>query len=143
MSLPSKLTLEVITPEKLLIKDEVDEVYLPGKLGYLGILPGHRPLLSLLGIGELHYKKGKISKYLSIFWGFVEVLPDRVIVLAHKGEKAEEIDVTRAEDAKKRAEEIIQRAMRGQVSPADLNKALIKLQKALTRIKVYKRYHGN
>jgi F-type H+-transporting ATPase subunit epsilon len=105
MALPTKLALEVVTPEGLLLRADVDEVIAPGVLGYFGVRPGHTPFLSTLGIGELSYRQGQEVKRLACFWGFCEVQPDRVNVLAEVGERAEDIDAGRAEQAKKRAEE--------------------------------------
>ena len=104
-ALPTKIALEIVTPERSLIREDVDEIQVPGSEGYLGILPGHTPLLSTLAVGELWYRVGGQTHYLAIAGGFVEVLPDRVTILAHVAERATEIDVTRAEAAKKRAEE--------------------------------------
>src|SRR6185436_19435493 len=95
--LPTKLTLEVVTPEGLLLREEVDEVIAPGELGYFGVLPGHAPFLSTLGVGEIMYRRGKEKNLLTCFWGFCEVLPDRVGILAEVGERAEDIDPARAE----------------------------------------------
>jgi len=103
--LPTKVLLEVVTPEGLLLRDEVDEVIAPGEEGYFGVRPGHTPFMSTLGLGEISYRKGAETRRLTCFWGFCEVLPDRVNVLAEIGETAEDIDVGRAESAKKRAEE--------------------------------------
>src|SRR4051812_28221735 len=105
MALPTKLTLEIVTPDRSLIREEVDEVQVPGSEGYLGILPGHTPLLSTLAVGELWYRVGQDKHYLVLAGGFVEVLPDRVTILADIAEKAADIDVPRAERAKKLAEE--------------------------------------
>src|SRR5262249_44743987 len=105
MGLPSKLELEVVTPEGLLLREDVDEVIAPGELGYFGVLPGHTPFLSSLGAGEITYRQGRESYHLTCFWGFCEVLPDRVSILAEIGEKAEDIDVARAEVARERAAE--------------------------------------
>ena len=97
--------LEVATPERLLVRESVDEVQVPGKDGYMGILPGHAALLGQLGTGFLSYSAGGIKRFLSIRGGFVEVLPDHVRVLANAAERAEDIDVQRARDELKRAEE--------------------------------------
>src|SRR5919106_6888973 len=105
MALPTKLTLEIVTPDRSLVREEVDEVELPGSEGYFGVLPGHTPLLSTLMVGEMWYRVGQEKRYLAVAGGFVEVLPDRVTVLAQIGERAEDIDVARAEAAKRRAEE--------------------------------------
>jgi F-type H+-transporting ATPase subunit epsilon len=90
------IDLEIATPERLLVKEQVSEVQIPGKEGYMGILPGHAPLLSQLGTGSLSYTIGGRKRYLSIHGGFVEVLPEQVRVLANIAEKAEEIDIERA-----------------------------------------------
>ncbi|MGO9259041.1 MAG: F0F1 ATP synthase subunit epsilon [Bryobacteraceae bacterium] len=100
-----ELELEVATPERLLVREEVTEVQLPGKDGYLGVLPGHAPLLSQLGIGYLSYLTAGRRKYLSVHGGFVEVLQDHVRVLAELAERAEEIDIERAKRAAQRAQE--------------------------------------
>ena len=91
--LPTKLTLEIVTPDRSLVREEVDEVAVPGSEGYLGVLPGHTPLLATLQVGELWYRKGQEKHYLAMAFGFVEVLPDRVTVLAQIAERAQDIDV--------------------------------------------------
>ena len=101
--LPKELTLEVVTPEGLLLREQVDEVIAPGEEGYFGVLPGHTPFLSTLGLGEITYRRGGDTRHLTCFWGFAEVLPDRVNLLAEIGERAEDIDAARAETAKARA----------------------------------------
>jgi F-type H+-transporting ATPase subunit epsilon len=95
MALPTKLNLEIVTPDRSVIRDEVDEVVVPGSEGYLGILPGHTPLLATLGEGELWYRKGQDKHYLTIARGFVEVLPDRVTILADAAEVARDKIQTR------------------------------------------------
>ncbi|MCG6920344.1 MAG: F0F1 ATP synthase subunit epsilon [Acidobacteria bacterium] len=105
MPLPEKLDLEVVTPEGLLLHEDVDELIAPGKEGYFGVRPGHTPLFATLGVGALSYRKGDEWQDLTCFWGWCEVLPDRVSVLAALGERAEEIDIARAETALKRAED--------------------------------------
>jgi F-type H+-transporting ATPase subunit epsilon len=104
-SLPAHLQLEIVTPDRQVVHDSVDSVSIPGKSGYLGILPGHAPLLSELRTGELVYTRGETKHYLAVSWGFAEVLPDRVIILVQTAERAEEIDRARAERALERAEE--------------------------------------
>jgi F-type H+-transporting ATPase subunit epsilon len=101
--LPTRLTLEVVTPEGLLLREEVDDVVAPGDLGYFGVLPGHTPFLTTLGAGEISYGVGGARQRLTCFWGFCEVLPDRVSILAELGERAEQIDLARAEAARDRA----------------------------------------
>src|SRR6187455_604277 len=105
MALPTSLTLEIVTPDRALVTEQVDEVQVPGTEGYFGVLPGHAPLLASLQVGELWYRSGQEKHYLAIAFGFVEVLPDKVTVLAQIAERAQDIDVARAEAAKKRAEE--------------------------------------
>jgi F-type H+-transporting ATPase subunit epsilon len=103
-SLPTKIKLEIVTPDRLLLSEEVDEVTIPGTEGYLGILPGHLPLLTMIGTGVLSYRKGTQKWALAASGGFAEVLPDRVIIMADTVERPEEIDVERARAAKERAE---------------------------------------
>ncbi len=97
--------LEIVTPEKMVVKDTAEEMQIPGKNGYLGILPGHAPLITELAVGEITYRKGGSTHYLSVAWGFAEVLPDKVTILAETAERPDEINVNRAEEAKQRAEE--------------------------------------
>jgi F-type H+-transporting ATPase subunit epsilon len=103
MALPTKLDLEVVTPEGLLLKETVDEVSVPGAEGYFGVRPGHTPFLSTLGFGEISIRIGSDTRRLTCFWGFCEVLPQRVNILAEVGERAEDIDRERAEKAMERA----------------------------------------
>ena len=135
MALPTKLTLEIVTPDRALVNEQVDEVQLPGSEGYLGVLPGHTPLLSSLQVGELWYRIGQEKHYLAVAFGFVEVLPDHVTVLAQIAEKAQEIDVARAEAAKKRAEERVARPQ----SEMDFERARVALMKSLIRLQVASR----
>lgn len=131
-----KLLLEIVTPERLLLKEEVDEIQVPGANGYLGILPGHAPLISQLKIGALSYKKDKLSHVLSIVNGYCEVLPEKVVILAEKAEKAEEIDVARAEASKSRAEK---RLADFSVADVDFRRAELSLQRAVIRLQVVKK----
>jgi F-type H+-transporting ATPase subunit epsilon len=103
--MPEMLRLEVATPERLLVDEQVSEVQIPAKDGFLGVLPGHAPLLAQLATGFLSYAAGGRRWYLAIHGGFVEVLPDRVRVLAGAAERAEEIDVERAREDLRRAQE--------------------------------------
>lgn len=103
--LPTKLTLEVVTPDGLLMRDEVDSVQAPGSEGSFGVLPGHTPMLTMLGAGEIIYRKGAEVGRIVCLFGFCEVLPDRVHIMAESGERAGEIDVARAESARARAAE--------------------------------------
>ena len=134
-----KLHLEIVTPSRLILKEDVDEIQVPGKTGYLGILPGHAPLITELQIGEISYRRDKLVRYLSVAWGFCEVLPDRVIVLAEIAEKAEEIDEQRASAAKDRAEK---RLADVQNPDIDFDRAAVALQRAISRIQT-SRKHGS
>jgi F-type H+-transporting ATPase subunit epsilon len=132
VAIPAQLLLEVVTPDRALAREEVDEVQAPGAEGYFGILPGHAPLLATLKVGELWYRIGAERHFPAIAGGFVEVLPDRVTVLAQIAERAQDIDVTRAEAARARAEERLARP-----SPdIDLERARIALMKSLIRLQV-------
>src|SRR5262252_5214971 len=102
--------LEIVTPEKLVVKDSAEEVQIPGRNGYLGVLPGHAPLITELGAGEISYHShGQLHRF-SLAWGFAEVLPDRVTVLAETVERADEINVKRAQESLSKAEESLQSA---------------------------------
>ena len=132
MALPTSLELQIVTPERLLLKEQVDEVEIPGSEGYFGVLPGHTPLLASLALGEMWYRRGQEKTCLSIAFGFAEVLPDRVTILARIAERADDIDVARAEAALKRAEE----RLALQQTPIDYERARIALLKSLTRLQV-------
>jgi F-type H+-transporting ATPase subunit epsilon len=126
-----KLALKVVTPTRVVVEGDVDEVTLPGALGALGILPGHTPLLASLRIGELFYRDGVHEHFLAIQWGFVEVQDDRVTVLADVAERPQEIDVSAAEAAKREAEEAMRTA-----GGEEFEQHRAKLQAAVTRIAV-------
>jgi len=126
--------LEIVTPTRLLVKDLAEEAQIPGKSGYLGILPGHAPLISELGVGEITFKTSGVSHLLAVAWGFVEVLPDKVTILAEAAERPQEIDIERAQKAKERAE---QRLKSSDVQ-IDYTRAEDSLQRAETRLKVAK-----
>jgi F-type H+-transporting ATPase subunit epsilon len=135
MALPTHIDLQIVTPDKLLVREQVDEVEIPGSEGYFGVLPGHTPMLASLAVGELWYRKGQEKTYLAIALGFAEVLPDRVTILAQLAERAEDIDVARAEEARKRAESRI-----GQPKvEIDYERARTALMKSLTRLQVSSR----
>ena len=136
MALPTKLTLEIVTPEKALVRAEVDEVQLPGSEGYFGVLPGHTPMLATLQVGELWYRIGADKHYLAIAFGFVEVLPERVTVLASIAERPEDIDVARAEAAKRRAEERLAKPVTTPRTDLDFERARIAMAKSLIRLQV-------
>jgi F-type H+-transporting ATPase subunit epsilon len=127
----------LVTPERALVHEQVEELQIPGAEGYLGILPGHAPLFSELKVGELGYRIGERWFWLSVAWGFVEVLPDQVRVLAETAERAHEIDVDRANRAKQRAEERIAKGG----DDIDYKRALIALERALIRIQVSRKAH--
>jgi F-type H+-transporting ATPase subunit epsilon len=135
MALPTHLTLEIVTPERPLIREQVDEVIVPAADGYLGVLPGHTPLLAMLDIGQLSYRKGQETFYLLVAFGFAEILPDRVTILAQTAEKAEEIDLKRAETARDRAQERLARP----TLEMDFERARIAMMKALVRLQVASR----
>jgi F-type H+-transporting ATPase subunit epsilon len=136
-ALPRHLQLEVVTPEGLLVKEAVDSVQAPGEEGYFGVLPGHTPFLATLGAGEISYKKGSATRHLTCFWGFCEVLPDRVIILAEIGERAEDIDAGRAEAAKARAEAQM-KAIKDEAGYREARAAYIR---AVTRLAVARKLH--
>jgi F-type H+-transporting ATPase subunit epsilon len=138
MALPTSIELQIVTPDRMIVREQVDEVEIPGAEGYFGVLPGHTPLLAQLGVGELWFRKGQERTYLSISGGFAEVLPDRVTLLATLAERAEEIDVNRAQAAKQRAEQRL-------VQPAgdiDYERARVALEKSLARLQVASRIPG-
>jgi F-type H+-transporting ATPase subunit epsilon len=132
LALPTKIQLQIVSADRSLVNETVDEVEIPGADGYFAVLPGHTPLLALLGAGELWYRQGSEKVYLSIAFGFAEVQPDRVTILAQIAEKAEEIDVARAEAAKKRAEERLAQA----TADVDFARARLALLKSLIRLQV-------
>jgi F-type H+-transporting ATPase subunit epsilon len=131
------IDLTIVTPERAVVHEEVDELQVPGAEGYLGVLPGHAPLFSELKVGELGYRKGDRWFFLSVAWGFVEVLPNQVRILAETAERAQEIDIERATRAKQRAEERLSRGG----EEIDYNRALIALERALIRIQVSRKSH--
>jgi F-type H+-transporting ATPase subunit epsilon len=130
--LPEKIQLEIVTPERGVVSEAVDELVLPGSEGYLGVRPGHAPLLTALKVGAIEYRKGKEASLLAVSWGFAEVLSDRVAILAETAEKAEEIDVDRARRAQERAEG----RLRKPDTDTDFRRAQVALQKALIRLQV-------
>ena len=133
--IPSHLQLQIVSADRLLVNEQVDEVQIPGSEGYLGVLPGHTPLLATLQVGALWYRQGQEKHYLAIAFGFVEVQPDRVTILAQIAEPAAEIDAARAEAARKRAEERLARP----TPDIDFERARIALLKALVRLQVASR----
>ena len=137
--LPTKITLEIVTPDRAIVNEQVDEVQLPGSEGYFGVLPGHTPLLATLQVGELWYRTGQEKHFLAVAFGFVEVLPDHVTVLAQIAERAEDIDVERAEAALQRAQQRVSSersaATQAQVD-MDFERARVALMKSLMRLQV-------
>jgi F-type H+-transporting ATPase subunit epsilon len=131
--LPKHLRLEFVTPAHAIVHEEVDEVQLPGEEGSFGVLPGHAPMLAALSTGMMWYRTGSDTKFAFIAGGFVEVLPDRVSVLAQTAERAEDIDVERAEAARRRAEEQLARPS---TVDFDVERARIAMLRAITRLQV-------
>ena len=132
---PSGLRLYIASGERALVDERVDEVEIPGSEGYFGVLPGHTPLLALLGAGELWYRQGGEKHYLVIAFGFAEVRPEQVTILAEIAERADEIDTTRAEAAKKRAEARMARP----TIDVDFERARTAMLKAFIRLQVASR----
>lgn len=124
--------LEIVTPEKLVVRDSAEEAHIPGKNGYIGVLPGHAPLITELGSGEISYRAGGQMQRFSLAWGFAEVLPDRVTVLAETVERADEIDVPRAQQSLDRAQKALQAAQ----NEEDYATANAKIQRAQARLEV-------
>ena len=135
MPLPDHLTLEIVTPESSVVSEQVDEVQVPGAEGSFGVLPGHTPLLATLQVGELWYRKGQETSYVAVSFGFAEVLPDRVTILAQIAESAEDIDVTRAGTAEKGARERLARPS----ADLDFERARLAMLKSLVRLQVASR----
>ena len=131
------IDLIIVTPERAVVHEEVDELQIPGSDGYFGVLPGHAPLFSELKIGEVGYRKGDRWSFLAVAWGFVEVLSNQVRILAETAERAHEIDVDRAMRAKQRAQERISRGG----EEVDYNRALVALERAIIRIQVGQKAH--
>ena len=137
MALPTSLELQIVRPDRLLVHEQVDEVEIPGSEGYFGVLPGHTPMLAALAIGEMWYRKGQEKTYLALAFGFAEVLPDRVTILARIAEVGHEIDIARAEEAFKRAQ-----AQAIQKEHVDYEQARLDLMKALNRLQVASKLLG-
>ena len=137
MALPTSIELQIVRPDRLLVHEQVDEVEIPGSEGYFGVLPGHTPMLAALAIGEMWYRKGQEKTYLALAFGFAEVLPDRVTILARIAEVGHEIDIARAEEAFKRAQ-----AQAIQKEHVDYEQARLDLMKALNRLQVASKLLG-
>ncbi len=125
------LDVEIVTPERIIVQEQVDELNVPSDWGYIGILPGHTPLLTILGQGELMYRQGAAQHYMSLFWGYMEVNEDKVTILAEIAEPGSEIDRPRAESARDRAEDRLRRI---QDSDVDFERARAALMRALIRL---------
>ncbi len=134
----SQLTLSIVTPERELVRVQADEVELPGTEGYFGVLPGHTPMFASLTVGRLSYRIGQDTRVLAISVGLAEVLPDAVTVLSRIAELAEDIDLPRAEAARKRAEE----RLAGKATDLDYQRARNALDKAMLRVQVASRARG-
>jgi F-type H+-transporting ATPase subunit epsilon len=132
------LLLEIVTPERLAYSDTVDSVVLPGSEGELGVLPHHAPLVAMLGVGELRIRKGGVEESFAIAGGFLQVRPDKVVVMAETADMASEIDLEKAQEARKEAERALEETSG---EPADLARARAQLQTALLRIRVAERRH--
>ena len=132
------LQLEIVTPERLAYSDTVDAVVLPGAEGEMGVLPNHAPLLATLGVGELRIRKGGEEEFFAIAGGFVQVRPDKVVVMAETADMASEIDLERAQEARREAERALES---GYSEGADLSAARAQLQQALLRIRLAERRH--
>jgi F-type H+-transporting ATPase subunit epsilon len=141
VTIPKHLRLEFVTPERAIAHDDVDEVELPGQDGFLGVLPGHAPLLAALRTGEMWYRKGNEKHFAFVAGGFVEVVPDRVSILAQVAERAEDIDLARAEAAKRRAEERLTRPGAA-ITAEDLERARLSLLRAITRLDLIRQIRG-
>ena len=126
--------LEIVTPTRLLVKEAAEEAQIPGLNGYLGILPGHAPLITELGVGAITYKGTSGTHVLSVAWGFAEALPDKLTILAEAAERPQEIDSARAQKAKERAEE----RLKSNASDVDYTRAEDALRRAETRLSVAK-----
>jgi F-type H+-transporting ATPase subunit epsilon len=133
------LLLEIVTPERLAYSDTVDAVNLPGIEGELGVLPHHAPLVSMLGVGELRIRKGGAEESFAIVGGFLQVRPDKVVVMAETADLASEIDLEKAQQARREAEQALEGAAR--TDAVDLSAARASLQQALLRIRVAERRH--
>ena len=129
--LPTNIQLQIVTPDREIAEEEVVEVSIPGKEGYLGVLPGHAPLLTELQAGTLEYRQNGKKRYVAIHWGFAEVLPERVIVLAEIAERAEDIDIERAETKRKHVEEYLK--SHAETDP-EIEKARDDLRRAICRL---------
>lgn len=123
---------EIVTPDKMVLRDTAEQMQIPAKNGYLGILPGHAPLITELAIGVISYTEHGATHYLAVAWGFAEVLPNKVTILAESAERPEDIDTARAEEARKRAED----RLRANGPELDYQRALNAVRRAEVRLQV-------
>jgi F-type H+-transporting ATPase subunit epsilon len=130
--MPDSFQLEIVTPEKLVVRENAEEAQIPGANGYIGVLPGHAPLITELGAGEISYRSGGQLHRYATAWGFAEVLPDRVTVLAETVEPAEQIDVARAQQSLTKAEEALKSAQ----TEEEVSNDLADVRRAQARIEV-------
>jgi F-type H+-transporting ATPase subunit epsilon len=130
--MPDSFQLEIVTPEKLVVRDNAEEAQIPGANGYIGVLPGHAPLITELGAGEISYRSGGQLHRYATAWGFAEVLPDRVTVLAETVEPADQIDVTRAQQSLAKAEDALKSAQ----TEEEVSNDLADVRRAQARIEV-------
>lgn len=130
--MPDTFQLEIVTPEKMVVRDQAEEAQIPGRNGYIGVLPGHAPLITELGAGEITYRNGGNVQRFALAWGFAEVLPDRVTVLAETVERADEIDTNRAQQSLNKAEESVKAAQ----TEEETAQALAKISRAQARLDV-------
>jgi F-type H+-transporting ATPase subunit epsilon len=133
MDVSNRIELEIVTPSGVVVRESVDEVEAPGVEGFFGVLPGHRPFMSQLRAGDLRFRVGKENHYVAVHWGFAEVLPNKVTILVETAELAEDIDLQRAETAKRRAEERMKQfgtAYDMESAKADLERAQARLDAA-------------
>ena len=130
------ILLRIVTPDRQVVREDVEEIQAPGREGYLGILPGHAPLLSELKPGEMSYRQGREVRRLALGGGYLEVLPEQVTVLAETAERPEDIDTARAQAAKDRAE----KRLKSPDPDVDLNRAAVALERALIRLQVASRH---
>lgn len=126
------IQLEIVTPDRMIVSEAALDVQIPGKSGYLGILPGHAPLITEVAVGEITYRRESETRHIAVAWGFAEVLPEKVTILAETAERPEDIDVARAEQAKQRAEARLKQGG----SELDYHRAEDALRRAQTRIDV-------
>ncbi len=126
------IELEIVTPEKLVVRDHAEEIQIPGRKGYLGVLPGHAPLITELAVGEISYRKHGQTVHISVAWGFAEVLPEKVTILAETAERASEIDVTRAQKALQASQERLAKADNEEA----VDEQLTAIRRAESRIEV-------